>query len=211
MRPLRGLYAITPDALCSDASALASASEAALRGGARLLQLRDKRSDASSRRTNAERLLALCRRFGAAFIVNDDLELAAAIGADGVHVGASDAPVALARARLGAAAIVGTSCANVLARAVAAQEAGASYVAFGRFFASNTKPNAPQAELPLLREASRQVRLPVCAIGGVTPAHVPQLIEAGASLVAAVEGVFGSGRPADIEAAARSYSRHFDQ
>ena len=209
MSALRGLYAITPDALCADAARLKSAATAALRGGARVLQLRDKSGDPARRRANAESLLALCRAHGARFLVNDDVTLAAAIGADGVHLGASDAPLAEARQQLGPQALIGVSCANALARALAAQAAGASYVAFGRFFDSKTKPNAPQADASLLREARPQLRIPVCAIGGGTATNAPALIAAGADLVAAVEGVFGAGSEAGIEAAAHAYARLF--
>lgn len=212
--PLRGLYAITPDALCANSPALERAAAAALRGGARLLQLRDKSGDAITRAANARTLLALCRRHGAQLIINDDVELALAIGADGVHLGASDAPLAQARVRLGDQALIGISCANVLARALAAQAAGASYVAFGRFHPSNTKPGAPQAEASLLREGRTHLQIPICAIGGITPDNAPALIADGANLIAAVEGVFGSGGSGSaqlgtIEAAARAYSRLF--
>lgn len=208
MTELRGLYAITAAELCRDPARLATAVAAALSGGARLVQYRDKHGDAATRERNARALLAQCRAAGARLIVNDDVELARAIGADGVHVGAADLPVAEARRVLGAAAIVGTSCANRLDRALAAQRAGASYVAFGRFFASRTKPDAPQAEPTLLREARATLRIPLCAIGGLTPQNAAAVVEAGADLVAAVEGVFGA---ADIAAAARAYARLFDR
>jgi thiamine-phosphate pyrophosphorylase len=116
------------------------------------------------------------------------------------------APLAAARARLGALAIIGVSCAGSLPRALAAQAGGASYVAFGRFFDSRTKPDAPPAPLGLLAEARPQLRIPLCAIGGVTPQNASALIERGADMVAAVEGVFGA---ADIEAAARGYAQFF--
>lgn len=205
MTRLRGLYAITPDTLCRDPARLQAACAAALRGGATILQYRDK-TGAPQRRRNAELLLGLCRAHGARFIVNDDVELAAAIGADGVHLGARDAPVPEALERLGAAALIGVSCANRLERAVAAQDQGASYVAFGRFFASRTKPDAPQAELPLLTAARATLRVTVCAIGGITPELAPQVIAAGADLVAAIEGVFGAP---DVEGVARAYAARF--
>jgi thiamine-phosphate pyrophosphorylase len=208
--PLRGLYAITPDALCAEPAHLESAVSAALRGGARLLQLRDKSGDARRRRASADRLMALCRTQGAHLLINDDLDLAAALGC-GVHLGASDAPLALARSKLGPHAVIGISCANSLPRALAAQSQGASYVAFGRFFASRTKPGAPQAGLDLLRQARTQLGIPLCAIGGVTPANAPSLLEAGADLVAAVEGVFGTGTDEGVEAAAAAYARLFDE
>jgi thiamine-phosphate pyrophosphorylase len=205
---LRGLYAITSPALCRAPQRLAAAVEEALRGGARLIQYRDKEADAAQRHASARALLALCRGHHARLIVNDDVELAAAIGADGVHLGRSDPPLREARRRLGDAAIVGVSCGNVLERAVTAQDEGASYVAFGRFFPSTTKPDAPQAGLALVREARARLHLPICAIGGVTPANAGGLIHAGADLVAAVEGVFGA---ADVAAAARAYRSLFDQ
>ncbi|TXH06080.1 MAG: thiamine phosphate synthase [Nevskiaceae bacterium] len=206
MHPLRGLYAITSQAICSDSARLLAAAEDALAGGAALLQYRDKWSDAAVRARNARALLGLCRVHGALFIVNDDVELALACGADGVHVGASDEPLATARARLGPEAVIGVSCSGSLERALAAQAGGASYVAFGRFFDSRTKPDAPPAPPELLSLARPQLRIPVCAIGGVTPDNAPTLIARGADMVAAVEGVFGAP---DIEAAARAYAQLF--
>jgi thiamine-phosphate pyrophosphorylase len=205
--PLRGLYAITSATLCRAPEALVPAVEAALAGGARLVQYRDKDGEAAQRRRNASLLLARCRARNALFIVNDDVELALAIGADGVHLGKGDLPLRDARRRLGGLATIGVSCANVLQRAIEAQDAGASYVAFGRFFASRTKPDAPQAEPALLREARARLHVPICAIGGITPANGAGLVEAGASMLAAVEGVFGMS---DITGAARAYARLFD-
>lgn len=205
--PLRGLYAITSATLCRAPKLLAPAVEAALTGGARLVQYRDKESDAAQRRATARVLLGLCRDHSALFIVNDDVELALAIGADGVHLGAADLPLREARHRLGGLATIGVSCANVLERALAAQDEGASYVAFGRFFPSTTKPAAPPADLELLRQARARLHVPLCAIGGITPANGRPLIEAGAGMIAAVEGVFGAP---DIAGAARAYARLFD-
>lgn len=205
---LRGLYAITPDALCGEPDRLAAAVAAALAGGATLVQYRDKRAAGAGRERNARALLALCRAHGARLIVNDDAALARAIGADGVHLGARDLSLPQARDLLGAEALIGISCANQLERARVAQAQGASYVAFGRFFASRTKPDAPQAPVALLREARAALEIPICAIGGVTPAHAGSLVAAGADLVAAVEGVFGAP---DIAAAARAYAAAFVQ
>ncbi|MGH8441691.1 MAG: thiamine phosphate synthase [Nevskiaceae bacterium] len=207
MNPLRGLYAITSSTLVRPPRRLSDTVEAALRGGARMIQYRDKESDANERRRTARGLLELCRAHDALFIVNDDVELALAIGADGVHLGLKDAPLREARRRLGGLASIGISCANLLERAVVAQEEGASYVAFGRFFPSRTKPDAPQADLPLLRQARARLHIPICAIGGITPANARPLVEAGASMIAAVEGVFGAP---DVEDAARAYGRLFD-
>ncbi len=206
---LRGLCAVTSATLCRAPGQLTRAVEAALAGGAQLIQYRDKAGgDDLARRDTARTLLDLCRARGALFIVNDDVELALAIGADGVHLGASDLPLRQARRRLGGLATIGVSCANVLERAVAAQDEGASYVAFGRFFPSRTKPNAPPADLALLRQARQRLHIPICAIGGLTPANARPVVEAGAAMIAAVEGVFGAS---DVEGAARAYARLFDR
>jgi len=205
---LRGLYAVTSATLCRAPGQLPRAVEAALAGGAQLIQYRDKEGDAGERRRQAKALLDLCRARGALFIVNDDVELALAIGADGVHLGAGDLPLRQARRRLGGLATIGVSCANVLERAVVAQDEGASYVAFGRFFPSRTKPDAPPADLALLHQARARLHIPICAIGGLTPGNARPVVEAGAAMIAAVEGVFGA---ADVEGAARAYARLFDR
>ena len=203
---LRGLYAITSEAVCADTATLLDAAEAALAGGARLLQYRDKWNSAATRASHAHALLGLCHEHAALFIVNDDVELALACGADGVHVGNTDASLETARARLGAQAVIGVSCSGSLQRALDAQAGGASYVAFGRFFDSRTKPTAPPAAPGLLDLARPQLRIPVCAIGGVTPDNAGDLIARGADMVAAVDGVFGA---ADVETRARQYARLF--
>ena len=194
----RGLYAISdgprPDLL--------AAVKAALRGGAALLQYRDKTADSARRAFEARALRELCARFEVPFIVNDDVELALAVGADGVHLGEDDGEIAAARARLGAGAIIGASCYDSLARARQLAAAGADYLAFGAFFASPTKPNARRATPDLLREA-KPLGLPLVAIGGITPDNAPPLVEAGADFLAVISGVFAQ---ADPEAAARSYA-----
>jgi thiamine-phosphate pyrophosphorylase len=203
---LRGLYAITSEANCADTATLLAAAEGALAGGARLLQYRDKWNSADQRAQNAHVLLGLCHEHGALFIVNDDVELALNCGADGVHVGNTDTSLASAREKLGAQAVIGVSCAGSIERALAAQAGGASYVAFGRFFDSRTKPNAPGSEPNLLNAAKPQLRIPVCAIGGVTPHNAGDLIARGADMVAAVDGIFGAS---NIELAARGYAKLF--
>ncbi len=205
--PLQGLYAITSEALVRDPARLLPAAEAALRGGARLLQYRDKWNPPEQRVALATALSALCRTHGAALIVNDDPALALQAGAAGAHVGVSDASLTHTRALLGSEAIVGVTCGNDLERAQAAVDGGADYIAFGRFFPSRTKPDAPPADVETLRAArARWPTLPICAIGGVTPANAHLLIDAGATLIAAIDGVFGG---ADIEVQARQYSGCF--
>ena len=197
-----GLYAITdgPRAGLTDAVA------AALRGGAALIQYRDKTADRDRRLGEVRALLGLCAAARVPLIVNDDIELAAAAGADGVHLGAGDAGIAAARDRLGADAIIGVSCYDSLARARAGAGTGADYLAFGAFFPSPTKPHARRATPALLREA-RALGLPLVAIGGITPDNARPLIEAGADFLAVVSGVFAAADPA---VAARRYADLFD-
>jgi thiamine-phosphate pyrophosphorylase len=200
--PAGGLYAIT-DA----GDDLPTAVERALHGGAVVVQYRDKGVDHARKHGEAGALLRLCRPRGVPLIVNDDVELAAAIGADGVHLGEHDAAIAEARARLGSDAIIGVSCYDSLERARHAVAAGADYIAFGAFFDSTTKPGARRATTQLLR-AAQPFGLPLVAIGGITPDNAQPLIDAGADFVAVVSGVFAADDPA---AAARRYADLFTQ
>jgi thiamine-phosphate pyrophosphorylase len=194
----RGLYAIT-DGPRDD---LPDVAAHALAGGARLLQYRDKTADATRRRAEASALLGLCRAHGVPLIVNDDVALARAIGADGVHLGKEDGDVAAARDALGSGAIIGVSCYDSLERARAGAAAGADYVAFGAFFPSPTKPYAPRAALDLLRQ-SAALGVPRVAIGGITPDNAPSLVEAGADFLAVITAVFRAG---DVRAAAQRFA-----
>lgn len=202
---LRGLYALSDTELCPGARLL-PAVEAAIRGGARLVQYRDKSRDAVRRAAEARALVELCRGHGIPLIVNDDVELAAAVGADGVHLGKDDGDPGLARVRLGPRAIVGASCYDSLERAVAAAQAGADYVAFGSFFPSETKPGAVRARPTLLTEARRRLSIPLCAIGGITPENGRALVESGADMLAIIRGLFAAS---DVTSAARAYSKLF--
>lgn len=203
---LRGLYAITDPNLCADED-LARQVEAALKGGASVIQFRDKRADREIRRSLASQLLNLCRKYQALFIINDDLPLAQEIGAHGVHLGRDDADIHQARTALGEQAIIGISCYNRLELAQEAVEKGADYVAFGRFFPSQTKPEAVQATPELLRLAKRQIDRPLVAIGGITPENGAPLIEAGADMLAVIHGVFGQ---TDIRDACRQLTNLFE-
>jgi thiamine-phosphate pyrophosphorylase len=198
--PRRGLYLITPESLPAPKLL------ARLLPHAACLQYRSKQADADTRRRQAFVLQGLCAEAGVAFIVNDDLALARAVGADGVHLGKDDTGVAAARAQLGEAAIVGASCYDELARAEAAARAGASYIAFGAFFPSPTKPNARRATPQLLHDAAG-LGLPRVAIGGITPDNARALVAAGADLIAVISGVFDAPDPV---AAARACAALFD-
>lgn len=197
--PRRGLYLLTPDT--EDTDWLCRTVAAAIDGGACLLQYRSKIPDSALRRQQAQALLALCRSRGVPMLVNDDCDLAFALGADGVHLGEHDEALPAARARLGPEAIIGASCYDDLDLAARAAEQGASYLAFGAFHPSATKPMARRATLPLLRAASR-FGLPRVAIGGIRAENARPLIEAGADLVAVITDVFESTDPA---VAARNY------
>lgn len=201
---ISGLYAVTPDG--DDTPALIAAVETALSGGARLLQYRNKSADPALRLTQARALLALCRKYRASFIVNDHLDLALAVNADGLHLGADDGSLAAARAQLGPARLLGASCYDRLELALEAERLGADYVAFGSFFTSSVKPGAVRAPLTLLREAKRRLSVPVVAIGGITLENAPRLIAAGADGVAVISALFGAD---DVELAARRFSALF--
>ncbi len=202
---IAGLYAIADRAYLSPEQ-FAPAVMQAISGGARVIQFRHKHADADERARIAATLAALCRRLDCPLIVNDDPQLAKTVGAHGVHLGRDDADVVDARRLLGARAMIGMSCYNDLTRAERAEAAGADYVAFGSFYPSPTKPQALRAELELLRAARRALRVPIVAIGGITPDNGAALIAAGADALAVIEGVFGQ---ADVRAAAARYARLF--
>ncbi len=201
-----GLYVIT-DSQPVPADRLVDRVALAIAGGAVMVQFRDKQNPAAQRERTAVALAEMCRQRGVPLIINDDIGLAARVDAAGVHLGQGDATPGEARARLGDQAIIGVSCYNRLERARQAQAAGASYVAFGRFFPSTTKPGAVQARTALLTEARRELELPVVAIGGITPENGSTLVAAGAHLLAVVHGVFGQ---TDTRAAARHYANLFE-
>lgn len=202
---LRGLYAITPEG--ESPKVLLERVEAVLRGGAALVQYRDKSGDGARRAEVARALLTLCRRFGARLLINDDLALALAIDADGVHLGAGDGDLRAARLALAPGRILGASCYAEFDRARQAVAAGADYVAFGAVFASPTKPLAVRAPLSLFARCRDELRLPSCAIGGITSANAASLLAAGADLLAVVSDLFEAS---DVSARAAAYQQLFE-
>jgi len=187
--PTRGLYAITQ---CENKSADTIICEvsAAVRGGAVVVQYRDKNPvDALFL---ARELVKICHRQHVPLLINDDIELAAAAGADGVHLGRDDGDIAQARKYLGPDAIIGVSCYDFVEKAVFAQAQGASYAAFGRFFPSSSKPLAAPARIETLQTAKQALNIPIVAIGGILPENGAQLLTAGADLLAVIGGVFES-------------------
>jgi thiamine-phosphate pyrophosphorylase len=201
---LRGLYAITPGT--DDLARLLGLVGAAIDGGTRLVQYRAKELPPSRRLRQGEALLALCRDRGIPLIVNDDLDLAVALGADGVHLGRDDGDPRRARERL-PEAILGVSCYDDPSRVVMAAEAGADYAGVGSVFASTTKPGAARAGCGAIAEARRRARIPIAAIGGITAANAGEAVAAGANMIAVISALFDAP---DVAAAARALSRPFD-
>ncbi|MBI3480693.1 MAG: thiamine phosphate synthase [Nitrosomonadales bacterium] len=198
---ISGLYAITPDG--PETAELLRKVRLALLGGARVLQYRNKTADAALRLQQAKALRELTHEFCVPLIVNDDVPLARQVDADGVHLGGADGSVAAARELLGGNKFIGVSCYNRLALAHEAVRQGADYVAFGSFFMSSVKPGAVGATPELLRQACREIAVPLVAIGGITAHNGGQLLEAGADALAVISAVFGA---VDIQGAARQFS-----
>ena len=197
---MRGLYAITPD--LADISALAAKVEQALKAGVAMLQYRNKIISKDKRLLQARELASLARGYGVPFIVNDDVEIAISVGANGVHLGKDDGDLAAARAQL-PGKILGASCYRDLQAAHAAVRAGANYVAFGSVFPSPTKPDAVRAPLSLFQN---DLGVPLCAIGGITLENAPELIAAGAHLLAVISDLFDAP---DIAQRATQYRKLF--
>ncbi len=200
----RGLYVITDSELMPD-EAFIERAQAALEGGARVLQYRDKSGNDGRRQLQAANLRVLCSRYRVPLIINDDIDLALAVGADGVHIGSDDGDVAETRQRLGPYGLLGVSCYGDIERARAARDAGASYVAFGSFFPSPTKPLANVVPAQLMTQA-RELGLPCVAIGGITVDNAATLLAAGADALAVISGVFAAN---DITVAARRFTDLF--
>jgi thiamine-phosphate pyrophosphorylase len=198
------LYALTPD--ISDTEELTARVDAAIAGGANAVQYRNKSAPLALKLEQARSLRRICRDHATLFIVNDDVDLALAVDADGVHLGKDDASVAAARSRLGRSAVVGVSCYDDLERAAAAVGAGADYIAFGSFFSSAVKPEATRANASLLTAAKSRWTLPVVAIGGITAANAASLIDAGADAVAVISAVFEARA---VKSAAKAIARLF--
>jgi len=198
---ISGLYAITPDE--QDTAELMRKVRLALRGGARVLQYRNKAADMAARLEQAGALRELSHEFGVPLIINDDVVLAKFIDADGVHLGSADGSLTSAREALGSGKLIGMSCYNRMALAHEAVNLGADYVAFGSFFASAVKPDAAVATPDLLRQARGEIVLPLVAIGGITMLNGSQLLDAGADALAVISALFGAK---DIQGTARQFA-----
>jgi len=201
---MKGLYLVTPD--WDDTDRLIDITAKALDAGAALVQYRHKTASEALRREQSSALLALCRRHTVALIINDHLSLCEQIDADGIHVGGTDSPVTEIRARLGADKILGASCYGDLQLARDAATAGASYVAFGGFYPSRVKKYEVTTPINIISRARRELGLPVCVIGGMTPENSTVLVEEGADMVAAISSVYQSDAPFE---AALAFTRLF--
>jgi thiamine-phosphate pyrophosphorylase len=204
---LKGLYAITDESLLDEENFKQSVAFA-LQGGSRIIQYRDKSQNQNKRLRQATLLRTLCTQYHATCIINDDIELARAVHADGVHLGKDDVSIALARKILGAGSIIGVSCYDDIERAIEAERDQASYVAFGAMYASTTKPGACDAGPRLIAVAKKRLTIPVCAIGGITEKNITQVIDQGADMAAVISSLFSSN---DIKNTAGILSQNFNQ
>ena len=202
---LKGLYAITDQHLIS-AGNFAAAVEQPLQGGASIIQYRDKSDDRNKRLQQAKSLRSLCDQYHATCIINDDIELAVAVNADGVHIGKDDTALKTARETLGKDAIIGVSCYNDLSLALEAQENSADYVAFGAMFSSSTKPAAMVSGPEVIANAKQALSIPVCTIGGITEDNIQQVVSAGTDMAAIINDLFAAD---DIKAKATRLSDFF--
>ncbi len=202
---LKGLYAITDEKLITEQQ-FSEVVELALQGGARIIQYRDKSNNPEKRLQQASKLCALCQQYQAVSIINDDIELAKAVNADGLHLGKDDISLADARQILGDKTIIGISCYNDLSLAIKAEENTADYVAFGAMFSSATKPQATVAGPDIISQAKQQLSIPVCSIGGITINNIHQVIQHGADMTAVISDLFSTD---DIQHKAKQLSRQF--
>ena len=205
MRTLHGLYAIADTSLLTVEFFPVKVRQA-LCGGARIIQYRDKSSDIKRRYLQAQLMVSLCREFDATSIINDDIQLAVSVDADGVHLGADDDSIVSARRILGDEKIIGVSCYDQLSLAHQGVETGANYVAFGAVYPSQIKPDAVNASLAFLAEARQAIQCPICAIGGIDAQNLGSVIKTGVDMAAVISAVFTSD---DSEKSAVQLSRQF--
>ena len=194
MQKLQGLYVIA-DADCIGTDEIITKTEEVLVAGVKIIQYRDKINTQDNRYKIAGALRKLTNNYKCLFLINDDVQLAKSINADGVHLGKDDASIERARILLGDDKIIGASCYAKYENAQMVINASADYIAFGSFYPSSTKPNAPRAEITLLTKAKQQLKTPICAIGGITPQNAPNVLAAGADMIAVISAVFNASSP----------------
>jgi thiamine-phosphate pyrophosphorylase len=204
---LHGLYSVTDEKLIVPEQFSATIKQI-LQGGGKIIQYRNKSNNENLRKHQAIELKRLCNQYKALFIINDDVELARQVKADGVHLGQNDSSISQARTALGKQAIIGVSCHNRFDLAQQAQNEGADYVAFGAFFSSTIKPDACTASIELLAQAKQQLSIPVCAIGGINIDNAAQLVTNGADMIAVISGLLTQK---DIASSAQKLSALFQK
>lgn len=201
---INGLYAITPE--FKNTNDLLDKTRQVLEGGVQLLQYRNKSANRTLLREQAGLLLLLCREYRVPLIINDHLDLAIEIDADGLHVGQQDAPLLNARNQLGCNKIIGASCYNNLDLAIKAEKEGADYVAFGAFFPSLTKPNTVLVTVDLIGEAKKKITVPIVGIGGIRLTNAKTVIQSGCAALAVCNDLFQSE---NIKIKAAQYAQLF--
>lgn len=202
---LSGLYALTDPSIFQQQNCT-EVTQQLIEGGARIIQYRDKISTEKNRRQNATQIKKLCTAANIIFIINDDIELALATEADGVHLGKNDVAITKARKLMGKDKIIGISCYNSFNLAHNAEQAGADYIAFGSFYASATKPDALPAKPELLTQARQKLNIPICAIGGINSNNAKPLLTAGADMLAVITALYNTP---DIRQSAKTISDLF--
>ena len=203
---IKGLYAITPDS--ADLNTLIQKTQWAIEGGAFMVQYRSKMLNRDVKMQQCAAILRLCREYEIPCIVNDDVDMCRILEADGVHLGEKDDNIAEVRHILGENAIIGSSCYDQLDRAKSAQKEGASYVAFGAMFPTSTKPNAPRATLALLKEAKREIQIPIVAIGGITVNNAHDVIKTGIDAIAVITSLYEAK---SIKETAETFAKMFHE
>ena len=203
---IKGLYAITPD--MADLNTLIQKTQLAIEGGAFMVQYRSKIDDRDAKMRQCSAILRLCREYEIPCIVNDDVDMCRVLEADGVHLGEKDDNIAEVRHILGEDAIIGSSCYNQIERARQAQKEGASYVAFGAIFPTSTKPQAPRATLELLKEAKREIQIPIVAIGGITVNNAHDVTKTGIDAIAVITSLYEAKT---IKETAETFSKMFHE
>lgn len=204
-KKLHGLYAITDPVLMSDN--FLQMAEQAIQSGISVLQYRNKTATNQQQEIEARELASLCKKNNVLFLINDNAELALKVDADGVHLGQSDGSIMQARAVLGDDKIIGVTCHNKIELAQSAEQQGADYVAFGRFFTSKTKPAASFADMAILTEAKKSLSIPLVAIGGITAENAASVLQNGADMLAVIHGIFAQD---DIPAAIQKFNTFFE-
>jgi thiamine-phosphate pyrophosphorylase len=204
LNKLDGLYVITDDSLTPDMTIFKQV-ESALRGGAKIVQLRDKINDDLIVENKATVLQDLCHKYNATFVLNDKINMAIKLGCDGLHIGKSDHD-RFDEIRKEFQGIIGVSCYSDIEKAKMFQDKGADYVAFGSFYVSPTKPTSNIIPLEIIAEAKEQLDIPVCAIGGINTNNIDDIMEQKPDMVSLISDIWNTQ---NIESKAKFYKDQF--